>query len=149
VADQNEIFPSLGGTRPSVCSRHVRGSILRIFFLFFLSPCDLHVSCCLATSVVRSRSTGWPSALIHFQEFRPKSLIHSQEFGLDSSFPSKNSESTHPSLSRGLLDSPIHFQQFRLDILIHFQEFSLDSLNHFQRRIQNIEYRNYSITYRR
>jgi hypothetical protein len=27
-------------------------------FLFFPSPCDLPVSCCLATSVVRSRSTG-------------------------------------------------------------------------------------------
>jgi len=28
----------------------------------FLSPCGLPVSCCLATSVVRSRSTGCPSA---------------------------------------------------------------------------------------
>jgi len=39
-------------TRPSVYTRQVRGSILRTF----LSPCGLPVSCCLATSVVRSRN---------------------------------------------------------------------------------------------
>jgi len=39
--------------RLSVCARQVRGSILRNF----LSPCGLPVSCCLATSVVRSRNS--------------------------------------------------------------------------------------------
>ena len=69
------------------------------FISFFLSPCDLPVSCCLATSVVQSPLTGWPSALIHFHEFRPKSLTHSQEIRLDSSFPPKDTDSTHFSLS--------------------------------------------------
>ena len=106
-------------------------------FFFLLSPCDPPVSCCFATSVVRSRSTGWPSALIHFDEFRPKSLIHSQEIGLDISFPPTNSDSTHSSLSWQSLDSYIHFQQFRIDSLSHFQEFILDFLNQYQRSTQH------------
>jgi len=123
-------------TRPSMCSYHVRGSISDLHFLFSPSPCDLPVSCCFATSIVRSCSTGWPSVLIHFHEFRPKSLTHSQEIGLDSSFPPTNSDSTHSSLSWRSLDSHIHFQQFRIESLSRFQEFILDSLNQYQRSTQ-------------
>jgi len=37
----------------------------------FLSPCGLPVSCCLATSVVQSRSTGCPSAEGQCSHSRP------------------------------------------------------------------------------
>jgi len=89
-------------TRPSICSYHVCGVQSSRFFFFFLisffpSPWDLPVSCCLGTSVVRSRSTGWPSSfslsrvqtqITHsFSRDQTRLIIPSQKLRLDSFFP--------------------------------------------------------------
>jgi len=41
----------------TMCGVQSSGFFFLFFLLFFPSPCDLPVSCCLTTSVVRSRST--------------------------------------------------------------------------------------------
>jgi len=53
------LYISQETARLSVCARQVRGSILQKI----LSLCGLPVSCCLATSVVWSRSAGPPRGL--------------------------------------------------------------------------------------